>query len=164
MTTETTNKKFYVIVKTVPGNVFFSLSPIDNSNQTRVIKLTDEMPKARLPRNWALGVFLNQPVFRMFEKGVFTFEELDTIVADAIQEQVYFGDKQLDFKAAEPNTTQIIENILKEGNKDKIDELFRKHRRDSVMVIAKNILSQLTMETIKMLEERTGIQLVVENA
>ena len=93
------NKDYFILTKTIPGQVYFDLSPIDNSDQHRVIRLTNEAPTARLPKNWALGVFLNPTAFKMFEKGLFTFNDLDTVLQLAQDEQVYFGE-ELDFAPA----------------------------------------------------------------
>ena len=36
------NKDYFILTKTIPGQVYFDLSPIDNSDQHRCIRLTNE--------------------------------------------------------------------------------------------------------------------------
>jgi hypothetical protein len=49
----------FTIKKTVPGTVFFTLSPLSNQGLRKEVYLTTRMPQQSLPLDWALGIFLN---------------------------------------------------------------------------------------------------------
>ena len=73
----------FTIKKTVPGTVFFTLSPLSNQGLRKEVYLTTRMPQQSLPLDWALGIFLNNTLYEMYKKGVFTFNDNDGIVQAA---------------------------------------------------------------------------------
>lgn len=157
------NKDYFILTKTIPGQIYFDLSPIDNSDQHRVIKLTNEAPTARLPKNWALGVFLNPTAFKMFEKGLFTFNELDTVMQLAQDEQVYFGE-ELDFAPAPLSIEKDILEALLSGKKDQINAFMTTSTdKQRVLTVANDNIQQLTKGVISFLEKELGVQLVIDD-
>jgi len=153
-------QSYFVITKTVPGTVIFDLSPITNTEQHRIIKLTEKMPSTRLPKDWALGVFLKVEVFDMYKKGIFTFDNPDEVTKLAIEEQVYFGDK-LEFTPRSKDYLDKILTVLKQAQKNQILEYLAKDR-DLVLSIAQEHLDELSNGTISLIEKETGKQIRIE--
>lgn len=153
-------QSYFVITKTVPGTVIFDLSPITNTEQHRIIKLTEKMPSTRLPKDWALGVFLKTEVFDMYKKGIFTFDNPEEVTKLAVQEQVYFGD-ELDFKPRSKDYVNNILTVLKQAQRNAIIEAI-KEDRDVVLAVAQEHINELTNGTISLLEKETGKQIRIE--
>ena len=153
-------QSYFVITKTVPGTVIFDLSPITNTEQHRTIKLTEKMPSTRLPKDWALGVFLKVEVFDMYKKGIFTFDNPEEVTKLAIEEQVYFGDK-LEFEPRKKDYLDKILVTLKQAQKNAILE-YIKSDRDLVLAIAQEHLDELSNGTISLIEKETGKQIRIE--
>lgn len=157
--------EYYVITKTRPGNVFFSLSPIDNSSQTRIIKLTDHMPSTRLPREWALGVFTNDSVFTMYEKGYFSFGDKSAAIKNAaVEEGVYFGTDSENFVIKDNigNDAKILETLKNSKSRSEIVDLAKKYPED-VVLIARDNVDDLPTGTIKTIEDTLKVQILVED-
>lgn len=157
--------EYYVITKTRPGNVFFALSPIDNSSQTRIIKLTDNMPSTRLPREWALGVFTDSSIFTMYEKGYFSFGDKSAdIKKAAIEEGVYFGMDGDEFVVQDNtgNDAKILETLKNSKSRTAIVELAKQYPED-VVLIARDNVDDLPTGTIKTIEDTLKVQILVED-
>lgn len=154
--------KYFIITKTIPGEVYFELSPIDNTEQRRVVKLTEAAPTIRLPYNWALGVFLNPIVYKMFQRGIFTFNDVDTVLKAAYEEQVYF-DEKLDFEPAQPKVNDDVLTALKSGKKDTILKLMKTETDKSrVLTVAHDHMDELTQGVISFLEKELNVQLIID--
>ena len=75
--------KTFTIIKTVPSTVLFYLSPISNQSLRKEIYLTNQMPRQSLPLDWALGIFLDNSLYKMYKDGVFTFSDNKGIIQAA---------------------------------------------------------------------------------
>lgn len=154
------DNNYFVITKTVPGNVVFRISPITNSEQYRVIELTEKMPSTRLPKDWALGVFLDQSLFNMFKKGIFTFDDVKAVTQLAIQEQVYFGE-ELEFEPRPVTYVKDVLGILKSGKRTEILAAL-KEDQDHVLTVATEHINELTGGVVSLLEKESGRQLRID--
>ena len=153
-------ENYYVLTKTRPGDLYITLRPISDTNQMRIIKLTSQMPSTRLPKDWALGVFLDAKVFTFYQKGYFSFgDKTDEIVKAAIDAGVYFG-KEVDIKDNSKNQDEVLK-ILKEGKRMSIVDYIKKDPELVAMVARQNIDS-LTTAVVGLVEQQLGIQLTVD--
>ena len=151
----------FTIKKTVPGTVFFTLSPLSNQGLKKEIYLTTRMPQQVLPLDWALGIFLNNTLYNMYKKGIFTFNDNDGIVQAAREAGVYF-DETLDFiPVAEDNTLKILK-ILKSGVRADIMKAIKDYGDDLVKNVVIQSANDLTTGVITMLENHWNIQLTLD--
>ncbi len=155
-------KKFYTITKTVPGSIYFELSPIDNSQLSKIVKLTPSTPSARFPLSWVLGVFADPSVYKMFEQGAFTFKELDEVLKMAQEEQLIL-DNELDFKPTTVDFEDQILIMLKGGKAKEIKEFaVDKNKEEILLSIAQKHVGELTTNVIKWLENNFKCQLMID--
>lgn len=155
--------KQFILIKTTPKNLLFTLRSVSNPQLTRKIFLTKQRPQQPLPAEWALSVIADQKLFNMFKKGYFTFDRPDELAALAYESGYWFGDK-FDFKPASKDDENLILSILKVGNRDKINEAIKHYGKDRVRDIAADNVGVLSQNVIQLLEKIFGVQLTIDNA
>ena len=152
--------KTFTIKKTIPGSVLFTLSPLSNQSLKKEIYLTTRMPQQVLPVDWALGVFLDNSLYDMYKKGIFTFSDNKGVVEAAREAGVYF-DESLDFTPAEDNTGKILK-VLKSGVRADILNAIKNYGDDLVKGVVIQNADDLTTGVITMLENHWKIQLTMD--
>lgn len=153
-----------IIQKTTPGNVVFKLSPVDNPNVVREIYLTSRHPSQALPINYALGIFLNEGVFTLYKKGIFTFKDPAKITQLAIKQGYFFGSESEAFTPAAVDKEASVLAILKGGNRTKILDACKEMGNEYVKMVATVHVEELTQAVILMLQNLWNVQLTVENS
>lgn len=156
------DQKVFKIKKTTPGNVLFILHPISNPMLTKEIYLTDRRPFQFLPMDWALGIFMDDGNYRLYKKGMFTFENNDELVKAAYEAGVYF-DEHLDFVPVKEDNEKEILAILKSGNRASIDKAIKDFGRDLIIKVAASNVDNLSTGVVRMLESLLKVQLVIDN-
>lgn len=156
------DQKVFKIKKTTPGNVLFILHPISNPMLTKEIYLTDRRPFQFLPMDWALGIFMDDGNYRLYKKGMFTFENNDELVKAAYEAGVYF-DEHLDFIPVKEDNEKEILAILKSGNRASIDKAIKDFGRDLIIKVAASNVDNLSTGVVRMLESLLKVQLVIDN-
>lgn len=154
-------KKVYTIKKTVPSEIYFTLSPISNPNLVKQIYLTNRLPQQSLPEDWALGIFANDALYNMYKQGYFTFDDNDALVKAAQVNGVYF-DEVLDFTPASEKDIDNIYNILKKGNRPEIMAAMDKYGQEKVKNVAISKHDSLPLGVVNVLEGIFGIQLTLD--
>ena len=152
--------KTFTIKKTIPGSVLFTLSPLSNQSLKKEIYLTSRMPQQVLPVDWVLGIFLDNSLYDMYKKGIFTFSDNKGIVEAAREAGVYF-DESLDFTPAEDNTGKILK-VLKSGVRADILNVIKNYGDDLVKGVVIQNADDLTTGVITMLENHWKIQLTMD--
>lgn len=153
--------KTFIIKKTTPSDILFTLSPLSNQSLNKEIFLTDRMPQQILPLDWALGIFLNTSLYNMYKKGYFTFNDNAGVVAAAREAGVYF-DEVLDFTPTTTDFAPAILRVLKSGVRNDITNAIAKHGKETVQEIAIKYADQIPSGVISMLETLWHIQLVMD--
>ena len=153
--------KQFMLIKTTPNSVFFTLRSVENPQLTREIYLTRSHPQQPLPAEWALSVIADQRLFSMFKKGIFTFDKPDDLALLAYEKGYWFGEK-FDFTPATKDDENLIFAILKAGNRTKIEETVKKYGKDRVQAVAVAHLENLTQNVIQLLEKLFNVQLIVD--
>ena len=156
------DQKVFKIKKTVPGSVLFIVHPVSNPMLTKQIYLTDRNPIQFLPLDWALGIFMDDGNYKLYKKGMFTFEHNDEIVKEAFKAGVYF-DEALDFTPAKENNEELIFSVLKGGNRASIDKAIKDYGSENVKKVAIAHVDELNTGVVRMLESIFKIQLVIDN-
>ena len=149
------------ITKTRPGSLLFILHPVSNREISKEIYLTDRSPSMVLPLDWALGVFLDDGIYKLYKKGHFTFSDNEAIVKAAYEAGVYF-DEILDFTPAEADNSGKILEILKSGNRKNIENAIKLYSEDVVKAVAFNNANSLTVNVVRMLEDLFKVQLTLD--
>ena len=155
-------QKVFKIKKTIPGNVLFILHPLSNPMLTKEIYLTDRRPAQFLPLDWALGIFMDDGNYRLYKKGVFTFENNDELVKAAYENGVYF-DEHLDFTPVKEDNDKEILAILKSGNRASIEKAIKDFGKDLIIRVAAANVDNLNTGVVRMLESMLKVQLVIDN-
>ena len=153
--------KTFTIKKTIPGSVLFTLSPLSNQSLRKEIYLTSRMPQQALPEDWALGIFLDNSLYDMYKKGIFTFNDNKGVVEAARQAGVYF-DEVLDFTPAESDSTVKILKVLKSGVRADILKAIKDYGDSLVKDVVITHANDLTTGVINMLENHWHIQLTMD--
>ena len=153
--------KQYVLIKTSPNEVLFTLRNVENPQLTRRIHLTNKTPQQPLPLSWALSVIADPVLYGMYKKGYFSFNDNDSL-AKAAYEAGYWFDEKFDFEPATKADDGLIFTILKVGNRTKIEEAIKKYGEERVKAVAINKCGELSQNVIQVLEKRFGIQLVID--
>ena len=153
--------KSFKITKAVPGDVVFILHPISNPAISRPIHLTNRTPSQFLPTDWALGVFLDNGIYSMYKKGIFTFDNNEGLAKLAYEQGVYFGE-ELEFIPSSESDTGKILTILKSGVRADIMKARDTYGSDRVKEVAIANVKDLTTAVVGMLENIYHIQLVVD--
>ena len=156
------DQKVFKIKKTTPGNVLFILHPVSNPMLTKEIYLTDRRPFQFLPMDWALGIFMDDGNYRLYKKGMFTFENNDELVKAAYEAGVYF-DEKLDFTPVKEDNDKEILAILKSGNRASIDKAIKDFGRDLIIKVAASNVDNISTGVVRMLESLLKVQLVIDN-
>lgn len=152
--------KNYKIIKTTPSEVLFNLSPVSNLDVKRLIHLDDNIRQQALPEDWALGIFLDPGVYKLYEQGAFTFDDNEGIVQAAIEQGYFFG--ELDFVPADVKKVDNAVETLMKGNRSEILALVEKLGKDEVRDIALSVYDKLSQNVIKMLETILNVPLTMD--
>lgn len=153
--------KSFKITKAIPGDVIFILHPVSNPAISRQVHLSTRTPSQILPLDWALGVFLDNGIYAMYKKGIFTFNDNDALVKAAYENGVYFGE-ELDFTPSSEKDSGEILTILKSGNRAEIMKARDTYGSDKVKEVAIANVKDLTTSVVNMLENLYHIQLVID--
>lgn len=153
--------KTFTIKKTVPGSVLFILSPLSNQALKKEVYLTERMPQQVLPLDWALGIFLDNNIYGMYKKGIFTFNDNKGIVQAAREAGVYF-DEVLDFEPVQDDITPKILKVLKSGVRGDILKAIKEYGDDLVKNVVIQYANDLTTGVVQMLENHWNIQLTMD--
>ena len=152
--------KTFIIKKTIPSEVLFTLSPLSNQSLKKEIYLTNRMPQQVLPVDWALGIFLDNSLYSMYKKGYFTFNDNAAVVAAAREAGVYF-DEVLDFTPAVDVTPAILKTLTA-GVRSEITNTISKYGDEIVKDVAIKYADKIPSGVITMLENLWHIQLVMD--
>lgn len=149
---------FYDIVKNCKGGLTLKLPAFDASLNDRTVSLPFGVEKVRVPRVYALGVFVNNTLTKMYEQGYFSVEpaaEFKKDVADIFTPVL--------------NVVEIVDDktileYLTRGNRVAIKKLIEENgvNRDNVLTIARANVNSLSTSMVKDLEKILGIELLVE--
>ncbi len=154
--------KNFVLIKTTPGEVFFTIPSITNPGLQREIYLTNKHPQQPMPAEWALSIIAEPSLYLMYRKGLITFNDNEGL-AKLAYEQGYLFDEKYDFKPSSKEDETIIYAALKAGTRAKIEESIQTYGADRVREVAIAHLGTLTQNVIQVLEKTFGVQLVMDN-
>ena len=153
--------KMFRLQKVTSKDVIFVLHPISNNTLSRTIRLTKRSPFQPLPLDWALGVFSDDGIYRLYEKGYITFDNNEELVKLAFENGVYFDDK-LSFEPAKTEDNSEILKVLKTGKRNDIVEIIKKFGEERVKTVVSASTAELTTNVVIMLEGLLKTQFIVD--
>lgn len=150
---------FYDIVKLCKGGLVLDLPAFDSSSINRVVRISHDVQKVRVPRTYALGVFLDPTLERMYKQGYFKVEPVTTFEKDAATVFMPVEDKMV------VATEEQIKTALLKNNRVTIKKLIEENdvNKHNIIIIARELIGDLSTSMIKDLETILGVELTVEN-
>ena len=150
---------FYDIVKLYPGSLSLDLPAFDASSNNRKVRIAWNVNKVRVPKQFALGIFIDGTLTRMYEQGYFKVEpaaqfekEVESIYYP-VEERVNIIDDEKIVNALLKGDRVTIKNIMSSGDVN----------RQKVIVLARENIDSLSTSMVRDLEKILNVELVVEN-
>ena len=151
---------YYDIVKTCKGNLSLVLPAFDLSSQPRTVYIPHDIQKVRIPRVFALGIFTDSTLERMYKKGYFKIEPAKQFEAEVAE--IFYP---VESKVCATTDAEIL-TMLKQGNRKAIRELIDGNdvNRDNITILAREHIDALPVSMVKDLNVILGVELEVEDA
>ena len=153
------NVGYYDIVKLCKGGLALRLPTFDSSAIDRRIDFQYNTQKIRVPRAYALGVFVDSTLERMYKEGYFRVEPAEQFEKEVAEIFYPVENKQKVYINSD------LLGLLKSGNRVKIKELIEQNsvNKDNIIITAREHIGDLSNSMIKDLERILGVELEVEN-
>jgi hypothetical protein len=158
MAEATQNTGYYDIVKLCKGGLVLNMPAFDSSAINRRVEFKYNIDKIRVPRTFALGIFVDGTLERMYKNGYFKVEpakQFEKEVADIffpVEDKVEVADDA------------TIKNALLKGDRKTIKKLLEDDvNRENIIIIARENIGELSTSMIKDVESYLGVELTVEN-
>lgn len=150
---------FYDLIKNCRGGLILNLPAFDSSAINRRVEFNYNVDKIRVPRIYALGIFIDSTLEQMYKSGMFRIEP-----AELFEKEISKIFSPIEDKIEVINTNEI-KNYLLKGNRAKIKELITTNEvaKDNIIIIARENIGDLSTSMIRDLENMLGVELVVEN-
>ena len=150
---------FYDLIKTTAGSLGLILPAYDLSSQPRIVDIPHNVKKVRIPRTFALGIFTDATLERMYKEGRFKIEPEKAFEAEVAE--IFFPvEDKINVVAEE----EIIK-MLKTGNRVGIKKLLAEDsvNRDNVIVLARDNINDISISMVEDLNKILGVELQVED-
>ena len=153
-----TAPSFYEIVKLCKGGLTLDLPAFDSSAQNRVVTIDWNVNKIRIPRQYALGIFVDGTLQKMYEEGYFTVEPAATFTKE-VAEIFYPVENKVNVASDEE-----ILMALKKGDRVKIKKIVESGvvNKDKVIVLARENIGLISTSMVRDLEKLLSVELVVD--
>lgn len=153
------NVGYYDIVKLCKGGLALRLPTFDSSAIDRRIDFQYNTQKIRVPRAYALGIFVDSTLERMYKEGYFRVEPAEQFEKEVAEIFYPVENKQKVYINSD------LLGLLKSGNRVKIKELIEQNsvNKDNIIITAREHIGDLSNSMIKDLERILGVELEVEN-
>lgn len=153
------NIGFYDIIKKTKGSLVLHLPAYDMTSQPRRIDMPYNLTKVRVPRVFALGIFTEPTLERMYKEGLFTVEP-------AKQFEIEVGEI---FYPVEDKKTILeddeIVKMLKQGNRVGIKKIIEENPacRDNILILTRTNVGEIPSSMLKDLSVLFGTELEIED-
>ena len=150
---------FYDIVKLCKGSLVLNLPAYDSSSIDRRVEIPYGVSKIRVPSKYALGVFVNGTLQKMYEEGYFKVEPVAAFEKEAANIFAPIDNKK------KVVVEEDILNALRKNNRVLIKKFIEESEvnRNNLIVLARENIGDLSTSMIKDLETMLGVELTVEN-
>lgn len=150
---------FYDLIKNCKGGLVLNLPAFDSSSINRRVEFKWNVDKIRVPRVYALGIFVDGTLERMYKEGMFRVEPANIFEKEVAE--IFFP---VENKAEVIDTEKLKEYLLK-GNRTKIKELITNNpvARDNIILLVRENIGDLSTSMIKDLEKILDVELMIED-
>lgn len=150
---------YYDIVKKTKGSLSLTIPTFDATGIPREFFISYELDKIRVPRLYALGIFADPVLERMYKEGAFTVEPAAEFEKEIAEIYMPIEDKK---PIIEEKT---LLDYLKKGNRVKIKEIVQENgiNKDKLVIIARENINDISTSMVKFLEDLLGVELQIEN-
>ena len=151
---------FYDIVKTCRGNLCMTLPAYDLTAPAREVYIPHNVTKVRVPRTFALGIFTNPTLEKMYKQGYFKVEPVKQFEAEVAE--VFFPVEE----KVEAISEEEMITMLRQGNRKAVKELVTGNdvNRDNLIMLAREHLDELPVSMVNDLNKILGVELQIEDA
>ena len=153
-----TTPSFYEIVKLCKGGLTLNMPAFDASTQNRVVSIDWNVQKIRVPRQYALGIFVDGTLQKMYENGYFTVEP-----AAVFQKEVAEIFYPVENKVNVASDDEIMRALTK-GDRVAVKKIVESGvvNKDKVIVLARENIGSLSTSMIRDLEKYLSVELIVD--
>lgn len=153
-----TTPGFYDIVKLCPGGLSLNLPAYDASSNNRLVRIGWNVKQARVPKQFALGIFIDNALTRMYEQGYFKIEPEAQFKKEV--EAIYFPVEN----AIEIIEDDVILTALLKGDRVKIKNIIASGdiNVQKVITIARSNIDTISTSMVRDLEKILSVELTIE--
>ena len=150
---------FYEIVKLYKGGLSLDMPAFDVSVNNRKVVIPWDVKKVRIPRVFALGIYTDGTLQRMYEEGYFKVEP-----AAEFQKEVAEIFAPVENK---PNIVEesIVLDYLLKGNSAAVRKLIEQNdvNKENVILLARENIDRISTSMVRDLEKILSVELIIEN-
>ena len=154
-----TTPGFYDIVKLCPGGLTLEMPAYDASSNNRIVRIDWNVKQVRVPRQFALGIFVDSTLTRMYEQGYFAVEpaaqfkkEIETIYYP-VEDKVEIIEDSVIVAALTKGDRVKIKNIIASGDVNK----------QKVISLARENIGTISTSMVRDIEKILSVELTIEN-
>lgn len=153
------NIGFYDIIKKTKGSLTLNLPSYDMTSQPRRVHIPYNSKKVRVPRVFALGVFVDPTLEKAYKAGKFVIEPTKQFEAE-VSEIFYPIENKVEMISDEE-----IVKMLKQGNRVGIKKAIEENPacRDNILILTRTNIGEIPSSMIKDLSLMFGTELEIED-
>lgn len=150
---------FYDIVKNIQGSLALVMPSHDMTAPARTVSIAHNVKKVRIPRTFALGIFVDPTLEQMYKDGKFKIEPEKQFEAEVAEIFYPVTDKKDVLSDSE------IVKMLQQGNRVAVKKALESSvtNRDNLIILARANIGSIPYSMIQDLNNILGIELQVEN-
>jgi hypothetical protein len=150
---------FYEIVKLYKGGLSLDMPAFDVSVNNRKVVIPWDVKKVRVPRVFALGIYTDGTLQRMYEEGYFKVEP-----AAEFQKEVAEIFAPVENKPNIVEESVILDYLLK-GNRAAVRKLIEQNdvNKENVILLARENIDRISTSMVRDLEKILSVELIIEN-
>lgn len=150
---------FYDIVKLCKGGLTLDMPAYDASSNNRVVHIDWNVKQVRVPRQFALGIFTNGTLTKMYEEGYFKIEPAAQFAKEV--EAIYYP---VEDKIEIIDDATIL-NALTKGDRVKIKQIIASGEvnKQKVVVLARENIANISTSMVRDIEKILSVELIIEN-
>ena len=150
---------FYEIVKLYKGGLSLDMPAFDVSVNNRKVVIPWDVKKVRIPRVFALGIYTDGTLQRMYEEGYFKVEP-----AAEFQKEVAEIFAPVENKPNVVEESVVLDYLLK-GNRAAVRKLIEQNdvNKENVILLARENIDRISTSMVRDLEKILSVELIIEN-
>lgn len=147
--------KLVSIKKNIKGSLYLVLDDYFGEKLPRTFTLTPDKPEIHVPLNYALSIFNSRATKNMYEQGKFIITKNEELLTQGLKDEMLLEEESL-------TKVKSDEEILKDLNSGKAEELLDSPLQDKVFDVASANTDKLSIQAVNKIEEVTKLALTEE--